>query len=512
MTHPRHFAETTPDKPAIIMANSGLTLTYAELEKKANQAAQLFRNRGLKAGDHIAFVLENRMEAFPFVWGAQRSGLIVVAISSHLTAGEIAYIVKDSGSKLILTSDVTGDQNLAELAELCADVQRYKVGPKTTGWDDWKESITELPASPIEDESAGGFMLYSSGTTGKPKGVAHPFVPGQKIDAPDMTAEFFRKLYGGSDAMTYLCPAPIYHAAPLRWSLAVNILGGTLVIMEKFDAETALSAIEKHRITHAQFVPTHFIRMLKLPDDVRQKFDCSSIEVAIHAAAPCPVPVKEQMIEWWGEVIWEYYSGSEGAGMTMISPQEWLTHKGSVGKAALGTLHICDENGDPLPPGEEGQVFFEGGVDFKYHKDEKKTQDSRNKFGWSSLGDVGRVDEEGYLYLTDRKSFMIISGGVNIYPQEIENHLVTHPKVADVAVIGGPDPEFGEKVIAVIQPMDNSDAGDAFAAELNEFCRTALSGVKVPRQIEFREQLPRTESGKLMKRFIRDEYWEKSGA
>jgi acyl-CoA synthetase (AMP-forming)/AMP-acid ligase II len=353
-------------------------------------------------------------------------------------------------------------------------------------------------------------MLYSSGTTGRPKGVRIPLPEDPAIDQANMLVALANQAFGISGNSTYLSPAPLYHAAPLRWSMTVHKLGGTVVVMEKFDPETALALIERYQITDGQFVPTHFVRMLKLPDEVRARYDHSSMKCAIHAAAPCPVPVKQAMIEWWGPVLYEYYAGTEGNGFTFITSAQWLERPGSVGRALSGIVRICDEHGDEVPPGVEGQVFFEptdpAAPLFEYHNDPVKTAESRNKHGWTSLGDVGRIDEEGYLYLTDRKSFMIISGGVNIYPQEIENLLVSHPKVADAAVIGAPDPDMGERVVAVVQPLDMADASPAFAAELEQFLAPQLSRVKLPRQIDFRAELPREATGKLYKRLLRDEY------
>jgi acyl-CoA synthetase (AMP-forming)/AMP-acid ligase II len=292
--------------------------------------------------------------------------------------------------------------------------------------------------------------------------------------------------------------------------MAMQRLGATVVVMEKFDPEAALRYIEQYKITNSQWVPTHFVRMLKLPEEVRTRYDLSSLRVAVHAAAPCPVPIKEAMINWWGPVIIEYYAGTEGNGMTVVGSDDWMAHKGTVGRPLLGIVHICDESGDEVPPRTEGAVFFESENRFSYHNDPDKTRDATNKHGWTTLGDVGWVDEEGFLYLTDRKSFMIISGGVNIYPQEIENLLVSHPKVADAAVIGAPDEDLGEKVVAVVQPLDMTQAGDALADELREFLRQSLSGVKMPKQIDFREELPRHATGKLYKRLLRDEYWGKT--
>lgn len=352
-------------------------------------------------------------------------------------------------------------------------------------------------------------MLYSSGTTGRPKGVKRA-LPEGSIAQTDMVTEFSRLAYGIDESAVYLVPAPLYHAAPLGWSMAVQRLGATVVVMEHFEAEQALALIERYKVTHAQFVPTHFVRMLKLPDDVRRKYDLSSLKVAIHAAAPCPVPTKEKMLEWWGPVIYEYYAGTEGNGLVAVTPQEWVTKKGTVGRAmGASEVKICDEDGNPLPARAEGTIYFAGGGSFEYHNDSEKTASSRNQHGWTTLGDVGYLDEDGYLFLTDRKSFMIISGGVNIYPQEIENLLVTHPKVADAAVIGAPDEEMGEKVVAVIQPMNWDEVGDELAAELKAYIRAQLSGVKTPKQIDFRTELPRHATGKLYKRLIRDEYWGK---
>jgi acyl-CoA synthetase (AMP-forming)/AMP-acid ligase II len=307
----------------------------------------------------------------------------------------------------------------------------------------------------------------------------------------------------------YLSPAPLYHAAPLRWCMTVNFVGGTVILMDRFDPERALALIERYKVTHAQWVPTHFVRMLRLPRETRARYDVSSMKVALHAAAPCAIPVKEQMIEWWGPVVYEYYAGTEGNGMTAITPAEWLERKGSVGRAIVGEIRICDELGEPVPPLTEGTIYFSGGRDFEYHNAPQKTRETRNRYGWSTLGDVGYVDRDGYLFLTDRKAFMIISGGVNIYPQEIENVLIAHPRVMDVAVFGAPDDEMGEKVVAVVQPVDFAAAGPAFAQELLAFARESLSPVKVPRLIELTKELPRHPNGKLYKRLLRDEYWNR---
>ena len=511
--YPRDFAISSPLKPAVIVESSGVTLSFAELEARANQVAHAFRSLGFRPGDKVAFILENCAEVFPFAWGAQRSGLYFIAISTRLGAGEIEYIVQDSGSKLLLASDYVAAETLDEATAQIPDLKRYKLdlSSQDTGtWHSWKDFIDQQPETPIDDECRGNDMLYSSGTTGRPKGILSKVDHNDAPDAENPSVLLARDAFGFSDETSYLCPAPLYHAAPLRWSMWTHILGGTVVVMEKFDAEASLALIEKHGVTHAQFVPTHFVRMLKADEELRSRFDLSSLKVALHAAAPCPVPIKQEMIEWWGPILYEYYAGSEGNGMTMISSEEWLSHPGSVGRAVVGELKICDHEGDEVAVGEEGGIYFAGGRDFEYHNDPDKTREATNKHGWTSLGDIGRVDEEGFLYLTDRKGFMIISGGVNIYPQEVENLLITHPRIADVAVIGAPDPDFGEKVVAVVQPKSMNDASDEFAAELDAFCRASLSPIKCPRQIDFRQELPRADTGKLYKRLIRDEYWEAS--
>jgi long-chain acyl-CoA synthetase len=500
--HPYIHARENPDKAAVIVAESGEVVTFAELDRASNRAAHMFRAHGLRAGDRIALLMENTPDYFALTWGAQRSGLLFVAISTKLTAPEVDYILEDSAAKLLIFS--------ASLAGAQAAIPKLVHGADEGGIERVEEALAAQPSTPIADESAGYSMLYSSGTTGRPKGVLVPPPLDPAIDAPTALATVASAFFGLGPHSMYVSTAPLYHAAPLGWTMAVHRLGGTVVLMRKFDAEATLAVIETYRCNAGQFVPTHFIRMLKLPEDVRRKYDVSSMQCAIHAAAPCPVPIKQAMIDWWGPVIDEYYAGTEGNGITAIKAAQWLTHPGSVGQAiGEAKLHICDEDGNELPPRIEGMVAFESDRQFQYHNDPVKTAESRNARGFSMLGDVGWVDEEGYLYLTDRKSFMIISGGVNIYPQEIENHLVTHPAVTDVAVVGAPDDEMGEAVVAVVQPADPSEADDDLKAELIAYCRTALSGVKTPRRIEFMDQLPRHDTGKLYKRLIRDKFWGK---
>ena len=507
--HPSVHAIATPEKLALIVAETGETVSYAELDRRSNRAAQLFRSLGLRAGDTVALFLDNIPQFYDIAWGAQRAGLFYVCIPSKLTAPEVDYIVRDSGARLVIASTAMAEV-AGRLAEPLADIERLMIGGSAPGWQPWETAVAAMPDTPIADERAGIDMLYSSGTTGRPKGVRVALPEDPAITTPNVLVMLAQALYRLGPDSVYLSPAPLYHAAPLRWSMTVMRLGGTVVMMQHFEPEAALAAIERYRVTASQWVPTHFVRLLKLPDAVRARHDLSSLSVAIHAAAPCPVPVKEAMIDWWGPVLYEYYAGSEGNGLTTIDSGQWMTHKGSVGKAAYGALHICDDAGNEVPVGTEGLVYFSGGGVFEYHNDAAKTEEAKNAQGWTTLGDIGRVDEEGFLYLTDRKSFMIISGGVNIYPQEIENRLITHPRVADVAVIGAPCPEMGERVVAVVQPVDMAEAGDAFAAELTAWCRAELSGVKTPRQIDFAVELPRAPTGKLYKRLLRDRYWGNS--
>jgi acyl-CoA synthetase (AMP-forming)/AMP-acid ligase II len=503
--HPSVHATTQPDKPAFIMAATGETVTYRQLEERSNQGAQLFRSLGLKVGDGIAIFMENNVHYLPLCWAAQRSGLYFTCISSRLTAGEVDYIVKDCTAKIFISSAQMGDV-AKELGQMMPGVKKLMFGGTMPGYEPAEAALKPMPVTPVADETPGADMLYSSGTTGRPKGVRRALTGGP-IAVPNSLSMLTKMLYNFDENTTYLSPAPLYHAAPLRYNMAVHGFGGTTIIMEHFDPETALGLIGKYKASHSQWVPTMFVRMLKLPEEVRRKFDVSSMKVAIHAAAPCPIPVKKQMIEWWGPVIYEYYAGTEGNGFCAINSQEWLAHPGSVGKALLGELHIVGEDGNDCPVGEPGTIFFANGPEFAYHNDPKKTAESKNEKGWSTLGDVGYIDKDGYLYLTDRKAFMIISGGVNIYPQEAENILINHPKVADVAVIGIPNEDFGEEVKAVIQPMNWADATPELAEELVAYCRQQLSAMKCPRSVDFERELPRHPTGKLYKRLIRDRYW-----
>lgn len=508
--HPGIHAAKNPDKPAYIFAASGETVTYGDLEARSNQGAQLFRSLGLAVGDHIAIMMENHPAFFTLCWAAQRAGLYYTAISYRLQEEEVAYIVEDCEAKVFITTHAQRD--LAGRLAGRLNVHRFMLDGTIEGFGSWEDAVATRPAAPIADETEGADMLYSSGTTGRPKGIKVP-LSGEPLGSAGGLLGLTQALYQMDENVRYLSPAPLYHSAPLRYNMAVMRHGGTSVIMERFDPEEALALIEKHRLTHGQFVPTMFVRMLKLPEADRLRYDVSSLKVAIHAAAPCPVPVKQAMMDWWGPVIHEYYAGTEGNGFCAAGPQEWLAHPGTVGRPLLGAVHICDDDGRELPPGETGTIYFSDGGTFEYHNDPDKTADSQHpsQRGWTTLGDMGYVDEDGFLFLTDRKTFMIISGGVNIYPQEVENLLVTHEKVADVAVFGVPNEEFGEEVKAVVQPISMDLAGPELAEELIAFCRAHLAHLKCPRSVDFEAELPRHPTGKLYKRLLRDRYWEGHG-
>jgi len=507
MSNPRTHAQTRPDQPAYIMGKSGEVVTWIQLEERANRGAHFFRQLGLKVKDKIAIMMENNEHFLEIAHAAIRAGLFYTPISSHLVASEIEYIVKNCEASLFITS-YAKKEIAAELIDILPnDVTKIMTGGTIDGYDSYEDTIAKYPTDPISDETTGRDMLYSSGTTGLPKGILTPF-PNQAYGEQSDTMKQFIQLFGVDENTVYISPAPLYHAAPLAYCNLVAYGGGTSIIMENFDAHEALKLIEKYKVTHSQWVPTMFIRMLKLPEEDRKRYDLSSLKFAVHAAAPIPVPVKEQMIDWWGPIFIEYYSGTEQNGSTLIFTDDWLKHKGSVGRAAMGQIHILDEEDNILPPGEPGTVYFSGAGTFEYYKDPDKTSKSRNSIGGSTLGDIGYLDEEGYLYLTDRKTNMIISGGVNIYPQETENHLITHPKVMDVAVLGIPHEEFGEEVKAVVQPVEVSDAGPELEQELIAFCKSKLSGFKCPRSIDFVDELPRTPTGKLLKRLLKEKYWE----
>ncbi len=511
--HPGVNGKKFPDKPAIVMLSSGKTITHGELNDLSNQGAQLFRSLGLKPGDSIAFMLENHHLFFPIAFAAWRSGLRYTAISWRLQAAEVEYIVKDCEAKIFITSKFL-EETAVNLEEALSGVKKFMLDGTSSGYESYEESIASMPKESVKDECQGGSMLYSSGTTGRPKGIyrelqLNPLPYTQEEDDLGL-GRVVEGIYGGDENTVYLSPAPLYHSAPMGFNTGFLSLGGTSIVMEKFDPEAALKAIQDYKVTHSQWVPTMFVRFLKTDESVRTAYDLSSHKVAIHAAAPCPIEVKEKMIEWWGPIIYEYYAGTEFNGMTIVNSEEWMEHKGTVGRPLVGELHILDDEGNELQAGEAGGIYFGGetATSFEYHNDKEKTQGAISKQGYSTLGDIGYVDEEGYLYLTDRKAFMIISGGVNIYPKETEDALIMHPKVTDVAVFGVPHSEMGEEVKAVVQPADMSEAGPELEAELIAFCKEKISSVKCPKSVDFEEELPRHPTGKLYKRLLKDRYWK----
>lgn len=506
--YPGVWAERTPDKVALVMAGSGRSLTYAELDERSRRLARHLRTLGLRRGDVVALLTENRPEAYEVYWAALRAGLYITAVNSHLGAEEVAYIVTDCGAKaLVASASLPVSAELPERVDGVA--HRLALDAPIAGYDDYEAALAAAGDGPVPEESHGDDLLYSSGTTGRPKGIKAP-LPDVTLGEPGYRyPAIFGPAYGFDDATVYLSPAPVYHAAPLRFGGVVHAFGGTLVMLEHFDAEAALAAIAEHRVTHTQMVPTMFVRMLKLPEDVRTGYDVSSLRHVIHAAAPCPVEVKRAMIEWVGPIVEEYYASTEGMGATAIDSATWLQHPGSVGRPIVGVPHIVGEDGAEVPVGEVGTIYFEReGLSFEYHNAPEKTAASRHPEHptWTAVGDVGRIDEEGFLFLTDRKAFMVISGGVNIYPQEIEDLFTLHPAVADIGVFGVPDEEMGERLVAYVQPADGVVGDATLASELAEYARARIAHFKVPREFHFRDALPRTPTGKMVKRRLQEAY------
>ncbi|KAB7761352.1 acyl-CoA synthetase [Mycolicibacterium mucogenicum] len=506
---PGTHALTMPDKAAVIMAESGRTVTYRELDDSSRQLAVALADLGLVKGDVIAMLSDNAAECFTIYWAALRSGLYLTAVNFHLTAEEAAYIVDDCDAKVLIAAG-----RLGELAEqvrgLVPGVKHaYSFGGCLAGFGSYADLLASAGDRTLADQPRGSDMLYSSGTTGRPKGIKPPLLPIQVDEPGDPITGLLGTAFGVTADDVYLSPAPIYHAAPLRWCGAVQAHGGTVVVLERFKAETTLDAVQQYRATVIQVVPTMFVRMLQLADEARASYDVSSLRLAVHAAAPCPPDVKQAMIDWWGPILVEYYSSTEACGFTVINSQEWLAKRGSVGRSMLGPVHICGDDGEELPTGEPGLVYFERDVrPFEYHNDPAKTKEAEHPAhdNWTTVGDIGYVDADGYLFLTDRKSFMIISGGVNIYPQEVEDALALHPAVFDVAVIGVPDPAMGQQVKAVVQLRDGVDPSEELAAQLIEHSRTKVAVFKTPKTVDFVESLPRTPTGKLVKRTLVQKY------
>jgi long-chain acyl-CoA synthetase len=506
--YPGEQARAHPDDPAFTMAASGEVITWGEYEARSNRLAQLFRAMGLRRLDHVAFLMENNPRLLECEGAAERTGLYYTCVNSYLAADEVAYIVNDCHARVFITS--AAKREIAEqLPAKCPNVERWlTVDGPVAGFERYEDAVAEFPPEPVADEQLGAAMLYSSGTTGRPKGILRP-LPDVHPGEPLPVMQFVTKMFGFREAMRYLSPAPLYHSAPQASVAAAVRLGAPSVIMERFDPVDFLDLVARHGITHSQMVPTMFSRLLKLPDDVRAGADLSSLEVVVHAAAPCPVAVKEQMIEWLGPILLEYYGATEANGFTFCDSAEWLAHRGTVGKAVLGEVVILDDDGRRAATGTSGTVWFAGATNFEYFNDADKTGESRDESGtMSTVGDVGYLDDDGYLYLTDRKTYMIISGGVNIYPQETENLLITHPKVMDAAVLGVPNEDLGEEVKAVVQVVAGVKPGPELERELIEFCHEHLARFKCPRTIDFEDELPRLPTGKLYKRLLRDRYWE----
>jgi fatty-acyl-CoA synthase len=472
--HPSLTAASAPDRPAIVFAESGDSISYSELTGRINRAAHLFRSAGLRPGDGIVLLAENNQRFLEIAWAAQSSGLYYTAINVHLTPDEIGFIVSDSGAKAMVSTAHLADKASAVLARGDhAIAHAWMIDDTATGFDSYEAAVGAQPNTPIDDGVEGDFMLYSSGTTGRPKGIRRALKMSPVGEGADIVVGFLT-MFGIDPETVYLSPAPLYHSAPLGWCMGVHRLGGTVVVMHRFDAAELLSNVERYSVTHTQVVPTMFVRMLKLDDAERGRHDLSSLRMVMHAAAPCPPDVKHQMIEWWGPIIYEHYSSTEGVGMTLIDSAGWLERPGSVGKPVMGAAHVLDEDGVELPRGAIGTLWFEG-VTFEYHNDPERTASVKNAAGWATVGDIGYIDDDGFVFLTDRKAFTIISGGVNVYPQEIENVLITHPAVADVAVFGVPNADLGEEVKAVVQPVSWVDAGDVLRRELDQYCRHRLA-------------------------------------
>ncbi len=497
--HLSAHAAAAPDRPAVVMNTSGVVRTYGDIEAASARLARVLRERGLGVGDHIAVLMDNQPEFYDVVWAAMRLGVYVTPINWHLVSKEAGYIVRDcDASALFASASLAGI--VAGFGDDMANVNtRICVDGHIDGFENLSALVDGVDASALDNERDGGWMFYSSGTTGQPKGILPP-LPDGDLGAPSFLTGMLKGLFGFTTDSVYLSPgAPLYHAAPAGWTYGTQRVGGTAIVMERFDPLEVLAAIERHRVTHVQFVPTHMIRMLRLTKQERSRFDLSSLQMVCHAAAPCPVETKREFIEWIGPIVHEFYSGSEGAGLCYVNSHDWLAHPGTVGRSMSGAIHVIDHDGNDVPVGEEGEVWFETSRTFEYHKDAEKTKAAHDPRGWAWLGDVGKLDADGFLYLTDRASNMIISGGVNIYPREIEDILVNHPLIHDVAVIGTPDEDMGEHVTAFVQLKPGEAATQN---ELIAFCRERLSHFKCPKEVRFVDELPRLPTGKLLKRLL----------
>jgi long-chain acyl-CoA synthetase len=507
------FARRDGARVAIHIDSEAPPLTYAELDRRAAQVAHWFVAQGLQPEDGVAFLLENRLDYFSLSWGARRAGLYYTPISIHLQASEIGYVLADSGAKLLITSPQWSEAARAIAQQSDWRGPCFVVDGQAPGLISLAPQLEAFDANaPLPQRPVGRDFLYSSGTSGKPKGVKRALTPYAQRLEPTFESAFFSQHYGIGPDCIYLSPAPLYHAAPHRFTMRCVEFGATAVVMPHFDAERALALTEQYRCTHSQWVPTMMVRMLALPQAVKNRYDLSSMHTFIHAAAPCPPDVKRGIIAWWGPVVVEYYGGSESVGITLLHTDEWLAHPGSVGKAVLGVIHIKDDHGNDLPAGEQGMIYFTGTPPFSYHNDPAKTAQAYASDGAATYGDIGHVDADGYLYLSGRRTDLIITGGVNVYPQEVENLLASYPGVADVAVIGVPHPEYGQAVKAVVELLPGAQGDDAMAQAIVAFCRTHLAHIKCPRSVDFIPRLPRQANGKLYKRHLMAEYERRAQA
>jgi long-chain acyl-CoA synthetase len=511
MATPATFAHTHPDKPAIVLA--GEAMTYRQLDERSAAAARLFRATGpngcgLSMGGIVAMLVENHVEAFVVAWATQRSGLYLVPIGTKLTASEIAYVLGDCQAGALICSPNLVDVAARALESIAEDGQKPRVFELGDGSGQFQtlQSASEAFRNDALEEVEGGDMLYTSGTTGRPKGVKRP-LSGKAFGADTSRADRSRDLFGMDRDTVFLSPAPLYHAAPLRFAMSVHRLGGTVILMKKFDAAEAWSLLHSQKVTHSQWAPTMFNRFLAARKTLVPAALPTSHQVAIHAGAPCPIPVKHQMITWWGPILHEYYSGTESIGFTHIKSDEWLAKVGSVGRAIGCKLHIVDAaTGAALPAGETGSVYFEGKAPLTYHNSEAKTAAATHPNGWATMGDIGHVDRDGYLFLTDRAAFTIISGGVNIYPKEVEDALLEQSVITDAAVFGAPDADLGETVIAAVTLSHSAAKTAQTAIAIGQELRTNLSSVKIPKRIMFYDELPRSDAGKLLKRELQKHY------
>jgi fatty-acyl-CoA synthase len=500
----RQHAQQSPQR--VVVSCDDKSLTYGELESLANKMARYFRSRGLFRGDHIALLIGNCPEMLAVVWGAWRAGLYITPMSTSLTLTELTYMVSDCDAKLVIVDVALGETSLQLASQLnTEELQFASVGGATPNCTDLNAILSTISDQPIQDESPGALMMYTSGTTGYPKGVIRPLPDASQVATPAFAADLITLFGMGGNEVRYLSTQPLYHAAALRFALAVTAGGGYVRIMPRFHAKKALTLLESDQITHSQWVPVMFQRLMGLPENLRKAFHAPKHRCAIHGAAPCSVSLKQDMIEWWGPIFLEYYSGSEGVGLSMIDSHEAQKHPGSVGRVVKGKLHVV-ENPDStteLPPGQVGMLFFSGIAPFQYYKEPGKTAGRTHVNGWQTLGDLGHVDIDGYVYLSDRLDDMIISGGVNVYPQEIEKIISEVSGVDDCAVVGISNAEFGERPVAFVVP-ESAHSPASLIDRVRKHCEKHLERIKRPDRFELIVKLPRTPTGKLLRKQLRN--------